>query len=138
MSAELVALATSAGTALATAAATDVWGKVRSGFSRFFKRRSPELRSQDEGLLDAMAELVSEAEPAEVDVIRRSQAAMWRKRLASMMESDPAAVAELRALLDEIEPQVPVAQQVHLSHTGVATASGGGFANTGYIGGNVR
>ncbi|MFS8203095.1 hypothetical protein ACLVWQ_30950 [Streptomyces sp. CWNU-52B] len=105
MDAELAALAAAGATALVQQMVTDGWGNVRDRVAGFFSREGDEdAVDAVQGELEASrADLVAardaEDEDAEDDV-----RASWRVRLRRTLRDDPAAAAELRALLDELTP----------------------------------
>ncbi|MDX3851588.1 hypothetical protein [Streptomyces sp. AK02-01A] len=116
MEAELVALATAGATALVQQMATDGWTRARERMVRFFAERgsaSPETIESD--LETARAELVA-AQQDDDETTAADLRAEWRNRLRRTLREDPAAAVELRALLDELTPGLPV-QQVHVHNT---------------------
>ncbi|MFD3683856.1 hypothetical protein ACFWTE_03390 [Nocardiopsis sp. NPDC058631] len=74
------------------------WELVKGGFARVFGRGQAQ-----EGTL---AELeASREEVLEDEELTESVRGMWKVRLRQRLKNDPEAVAELRALLDEIAPE---------------------------------
>lgn len=100
--AELVGLATAGATALVQQMVTDGWSGVRDRVVALFSRGRDEAAVQEE-LEESRAELV-EARAAGDDSAAADVEAVWRRRLRRTLQADPAAVAELRALLDELAP----------------------------------
>jgi hypothetical protein len=102
--AELVALATAGATAVVQQMATDSWARARDRVVAFFARRGEAqedavARELETSRGELMAALDSGDEQTASDV-----RAEWRTRLRRALLADPAAAAELRAVLDEILP----------------------------------
>ncbi|GAA2601927.1 hypothetical protein ACWCO0_24825 [Streptomyces tubercidicus] len=105
MEAELVALATAGATTLVQQMATDGWDAVRRRMAAFLARRQG---TADEEVLEgelevSRADLAVAREDGDQDGVAGVTAA-WRLRLRRLLSEDPAAAAELRALLDEVAP----------------------------------
>lgn len=105
METELVALATAGATTLVQQMATDGWGTVRRRMAAFLARRRG--AADEEALVgeldDSRADLMAAQEEGDQDGVTGVTAA-WRLRLRRLLSEDPAAAAELRALLDEVAP----------------------------------
>ncbi|WP_037807743.1 hypothetical protein [Streptomyces sp. NRRL S-1448] len=106
MEAELVALATAGATALVQQMATDGWATVRRRMAAFLARRrgAGDEAALEGELDDSRADLVVAQEEGDQDGVAGVTAA-WRLRLRRLLSEDPAAAAELRALLDEVAPE---------------------------------
>ena len=108
----LVALAALAGNTVVTAAVTDAWEGARKGFARLLGRGDP------------------------------GKTRLAEERLADLLEEDPGAEAELRALVAQIQAALPAGMASAAGHAVAAgrdvniTASGGGIA-AGVIHGDV-
>ncbi|OKI99184.1 hypothetical protein [Kitasatospora sp. CB01950] len=100
---ELAELAASGATALVGAVATDLWGQVRDRVGRLLTR-GRESRVEAARIELAYAEVL-DAEENELPEVRENVRQDWEQRLLTVLREDPTAVAELRALLDEIAPQ---------------------------------
>ncbi|QEU95070.1 hypothetical protein [Streptomyces kanamyceticus] len=105
MDAELTALATAGATALVQQMVTDGWGQVRDRVAGFFARGDADDEEAVAGELeesrgDLTAARDSADAEAEADVL-----AAWRGRMRRALRADPAAAAELRALLEELSPR---------------------------------
>ncbi|MFJ8442712.1 hypothetical protein [Kitasatospora griseola] len=100
---ELAELAASGATALVGAVATDLWGQVRDRVGRLLTR-GRESRVEAARIELAYAEVLDAEENGRPE-IRETVRQDWEHRLLTVLREDPAAVAELRALLDEIAPQ---------------------------------
>lgn len=105
MDAELTALATAGATALVQQMVTESWAQARRRVVAFLARRHG---AADEEVLEG------ELEESRADIVAARQGddeeeiadvtAVWRRRLRRLLRDDPAAAAELRALLDELQP----------------------------------
>ncbi|MFJ1796412.1 hypothetical protein [Kitasatospora griseola] len=100
---ELAELAASGATALVGAVATDLWGQVRDRVGRLLTR-GRESRVEAARIELAYAEVLDAEENGRPE-IRETVRQDWEHRLLTVLRDDPTAVAELRALLDEIAPQ---------------------------------
>jgi len=139
---ELLGMASLAGRTLITAATGDGWGAVKRGFARVLGRGDRERTQLAEHRLDETREqLLAVAEPERAAVAAGLEA-MWRTRLADLLEEDPGAATELRVVLAEAGTEISAGSASATGH-GVAagrdvtvTASGGGVA-AATIHGNV-
>ncbi|BCL31382.1 hypothetical protein ACFFS2_07420 [Streptomyces aurantiacus] len=102
MDAELAALAAAGATALVQQMVTDGWGNVRDRVVVFFSRGREEDAVQGE-LEASRADLVAARDAGDEEAADDVRAS-WRVRLRRTLRDDPAAAAELRALLDELAP----------------------------------
>jgi hypothetical protein len=75
------------------------WELVKGGFARVFGRGEADEATLAE--LEASREEVLEEDEELTESVR----GMWKVRLRQRLKNDPEAVAELRALLDEIAPE---------------------------------
>ncbi|MFE9646444.1 hypothetical protein ACFYO0_20515 [Streptomyces sp. NPDC006365] len=123
MDAELTALAAAGATALVQQMVTDGWGNVRDRVAAFFSRGSNEEVVEGE-LEESRAELVAARDTEDEDAAADVQAS-WRSRLRRTLREDPAAAAELRALLDELAPESAARQHSGTVHNTHNTISGG-------------
>ncbi|MGW0532756.1 hypothetical protein [Streptomyces sp. NPDC003032] len=104
MDAELTALAAAGAAALVQQMVADGWAQARDRVAGFFSRGEGPGGADDAvvGELDeARAELVAARETEDADMAADVQAE-WRSRLRRRLAADPAAAAELRALLAEL------------------------------------
>jgi hypothetical protein len=108
----LVALA---GNTLVTAAVTDAWETARHGFARLFGRGKPD--SATERRLEATRSQVSAAHLADLEQVQADLARQWALRLTDLLEEDPGAEAELRALVDEIRAMLPAGTVSAVGHS---------------------
>ena len=106
MDAELAALASSGATTVVGLMVSDAWGQVRDRVAGFFARGS-----QPDAVAAAVAdelqvsrqELLTTRETGDAATAADVEA-LWRTRLRHLLQADPAAVQELRALLLELAP----------------------------------
>ena len=139
-----MALAQFAGQTVAAAALTDVWESVRGRFARLLGRGSDRRTEAAEGWLAQTREQLAMAGDAELERARQALAERWAARFADLLDEDPGAEAELRALVEEVAARlpagaVPVAAADHSVAAGRdvnISAEGGGTA-AGVIHGNV-
>ncbi|MFJ4790682.1 hypothetical protein [Streptomyces sp. NPDC088794] len=120
MDAEVASLAQSAGTTLVTLMATDAWHRVRDGITQLWRRAQPERAETvaaelEAGREDAVA-AVAAGDQETLDELRLQ----WQGLVRRLLVARPAAVEELRALLDQLDPDGTAARQIS-QH---ATASG--------------
>jgi hypothetical protein len=141
--AALMALAALAGNTVVTAAVTDAWEAARKGFARLLGRGDPGRTKAAERRLEETREQLTGATGADLERTRAALEAQWATRLADLLEDDPGAEADLRALVQQIQTQLP-AGMVSAADRSVAagrdvniSASGGGVA-AGVIQGDVH
>jgi hypothetical protein len=137
----LMELAQFAGQTVAAAAVTDVWESVRGRFARLLGRGDARKSEVVEGWLAQTREQLGPAGPESAEQVRQATE-RWAGRFADLLDEDPSAAGELRALVEEVAARLP-AGAVSASGYSVAagrdvriTASGGGTA-AGVIHGNV-
>ena len=117
----LAALASAGGTALVTAMVTDSWEGTRARLARVIGRGNEAETAKAEARLDQSRMALERAATGGLDQMRTVQEAAWRTRLSDLLEQDPGAAAELRALIAEMQRQAP-ADTVAIEQR--ATASG--------------
>ncbi|WP_309032750.1 hypothetical protein [Streptomyces alfalfae] len=120
MDPELTALAQSAGTTLVTLMAADAWQRTRDGFTHLWRRMQPERAETVAAELEASREDVLAASAADDQQTLDELRLQWQGSVRRLIVARPAAVAELRRLLDELDPDGAVARRI----TQHATASG--------------
>jgi hypothetical protein len=128
----LIALAQWAGQTVAAAAVTDVWESARLRFARLLGRGDPKKTEVAERWLDQTREQLTAA-GTEAEPVRAAQAQRWQGRFADLLDEDPGIEAELRALVGEIQAELP-ARVVSAADHSVAA---GGNVNIGATGGGV-
>ncbi|MFD6619788.1 hypothetical protein ACFWFB_31600 [Streptomyces albidoflavus] len=120
MDPEVTSLAQSAGTTLVTLMAADAWQRTRDGFTQLWRRMQPERAETVAAELEAGREDVLAAMAANDQETLAELRAQWQGFLRRLVVARPDAAAELRRLLDELDPDGSAARQV----TQHATASG--------------
>jgi hypothetical protein len=99
LSEALAAVAAAGGTALVEAMTTDAWTSAKQGFARLLGRDKPEQQEVAERRLERSRQELAGKSDAALERARAEQAAAWRLRLSDLLEDDPAAEADLRALV---------------------------------------
>jgi hypothetical protein len=138
----LMALASLAGRTVVAAAVTDAWEGCRRGVARLLGRGDPGQERLAEGRLEETREQLAGPQSADLERARAALAERWAGRLADLLEEDPHAEAELRALMQEVQAQLPAGVVSAADHAVAAgrdvniRASGGGVA-AGVIHGDV-
>ena len=120
MDAEVALLAQSAGTTLVALMATDAWHRARDGITQLWRRTQPERAETVAAELEAGREDVLAAAAADDQQTLEELRLQWQGAVRRLLVARPDAVAELRALLDQLDPVGSVARQI----TQHATASG--------------
>ena len=140
---DLQALASLAGRTVVASASTDTWEACRRGFARLLGRGDPKQEQTVELRLEQTHERLAESAGADREEARATLAEQWAARLADLLEEEPDAEPDLRALIQEIEANLPDGMVSAADHRGVSagrdiniTASAGGVA-AGVIHGNV-
>lgn len=102
----LAALASTGGTALVTAMVTDGWEGVRTRFARLFGRGDAKQTDAAVGRLEQSRAALAELTGPDLERAQTEQQIIWRTRLGDLLEQDPAAERELRAIIAEVQAQV--------------------------------
>lgn len=101
---ELTDLAVAGATALVTQMVTDGWARVRDRAAAFLARRRDGDEEVVRGELErSRADLVAARDAGDEETASDIRDE-WRSRLRRTLRNDPRAAAELRALLDELDP----------------------------------
>ena len=139
----LLELAQWAGQTVAAAALTDTWESVRGRVARLLGHGDARQSELAERRLAQTREQLMAAEPGAAAQVRQEAAGEWTVRFKDLLEEDPSAEAELRAMVEEITAALPAGGTVQaLGHAVAAgrdvrvSASGGSVA-AGVIHGNV-
>jgi hypothetical protein len=139
---EVLSLASLAGQTVVTAAVTDGWGTAKRGFARLLGRGDAARTELAEQRLEQARDQLAVVPAAELGQVQAELAGAWRTRLLDLVEEHPDAVADLRALVEQIQAQLPAGAVSAADHAIAAgrdvniTASGGGIA-AGTVHGNV-
>jgi len=138
----LMALAGWAGQTVAAAAVTDVWETARHKVARLLGRGDARKSEVAERWLAETHQQLAAAEGADLEPVQAEAARRWEGRFADLLDEDPGVEADLRALAEEIQAQLPAGIVSAADHSVAAggnvniTASDGGTA-AGVIHGNV-
>lgn len=137
----LVALALLAAQTVVAAASTDAWGAAKRGVARLLGRGDPERERLAEQRLDQARDQLVAAPGQHLDRVRADLVAVWRTRLADLLEEDPDVAGDLRALVDQIQAELPADSVSAGDHSIVASGdvriSGSGGVTAGIIHGDV-
>ena len=120
MDAEVALLAQSAGTTLVALMATDAWHRARDGITQLWRRTQPERAETVAAAASTSSRPASNSAAADDQQTLEELRLQWQGAVRRLLVARPAAVAELRALLDQLDPDGSVARQI----TQHATASG--------------
>jgi hypothetical protein len=138
----LLSLASLAGQTVVTAAVTDAWGTAKRGFARLLGRGDPARTELAERRLEQTHDQLTGVPAADLAQARSQLEATWQTRLLDLLEEHPEVAADLQALVEQVQAQLPAGLVSAAGH-GVSagrdvsiTASGGGVA-AGTIHGNV-
>jgi hypothetical protein len=138
----LTALAALAGNTVVAAATTDAWEAARHGFARLLGRGDPDRTKVAERRLAETHEQLTVAAGADLEPVRSALQAQWVTRLVDLLEEDPGVEDDLRALVQEIQAELPASVVSAADHSAAAgrdmiiEASGGAIAAAS-IHGNV-
>jgi hypothetical protein len=143
----LSALASAGGTALVTAMVTDGWEGAKTRFARLLGRGDAVRAEAAAGRLEQSRAALAQVQGHDLERVRAEQAVVWRTRLEDLLEQDPGAERELRALVVQVQAQKagsvgPVEQhvaafdqaQVGVQGHGVQNVTFGGQGGPGLVG----
>ena len=99
-------LALRAGKTVVTAARTDAWDGAKRGTVRLLGRRDPQQEQLVERRLEETRERLAGAE-GDLKSACAVLTAQWTTRLADLLEDDPNVEADLRALVRQIQAELP-------------------------------
>ncbi|MGH3378291.1 MAG: tetratricopeptide repeat protein [Actinoallomurus sp.] len=131
LSETVAALAGAGGTAVVQAMVSDSWDSTKARMARLLGRGDPTgVATAEKHLECSRAELEAVPEP-ELEDARRAQAAVWRARLAELLEEDPRAETELRRLVSRVHDTAgATVQSIHASGRRQAVLGAGVQINT--------
>ncbi|HEY9475860.1 MAG TPA: hypothetical protein VIS06_18660 [Mycobacteriales bacterium] len=137
MDAELVELAGTAGTAIVTLLATDVWERTKTAVGGLWRKVHPDRADTVAAeLAEARAELLA-ARAAGDTQTEHDLVGEWQARLRRLLAADPAVADPLRHLLDELRPYLPGGAQVWTGDVRM-TAKASGNAQINQLGQGVQ
>lgn len=128
-----LALAQFAGQTVAAAAVTDVWEAARHKFARLLGHGDPKKAEVAERWLAETHQQLIAAAGAELEPVRAAQAQRWQGRFADLLDEYPGIEAELRALVEEIQAELPAGVVSAADHSVAA----GGNVSIGATSGGV-
>lgn len=138
----LVSLASLAGRTVVAAAVTDAWETAKRGFTRLLGCGDTGRTGVAERRLEQTREELAGVPAAELERAQSQLQAAWQTRLLDLLEEHPETAADLQALVEQVQAQLPAWALSAAGH-GVAAgrdvsinASGGGVA-AGTVHGNV-
>jgi hypothetical protein len=115
-----------AGQTIVAAVATDAWDLCKRGFARLIGRGDPRKEQLTEQRLEETRQQLAGTDS---DQARAAQTVAWKTRLEGLLEENPDAEAELRALVQHIRAQLPAGTVSAGDHSvaagGDVTISGG-------------
>jgi len=111
-------LAALAGRIVVDAVATDGWETAERGYARLLGRGDAKQTQLAERWLEETREQVAGGAGADMEMIRTALAMRWAGRLADLLEENPDAEAEMRALVREIQAALP-AEKLSVSNHAV-------------------
>jgi len=102
----LGALAATGSTALVTAMVTDGWEGLRARFAHLLGRGGAEESEIAAARLEQSRMALVASSGAELERVRADQEIVWRTRLVDLLEREPGAEEELRALVAEVRARM--------------------------------
>lgn len=123
MEPETLLLAQSAGVTLVTLMTTDAWHRTREGIAQLWRRAQPHRAEAVVAELDVTREDALAAAEARDEETLGELGLEWQGRLRRLLTAQPDAAADLRRLLDELEPSASTGPAVKVINQH-ATASG--------------
>ena len=137
---DITSLTALAGNTLVAAAVTDAWETARHRFARLFGRGKPDPAT--ERRLEATCSQLAAAPADGLEQVQADLAGQWALRLADLLEEDPGAETELRALVEEIGALLPGGEASAIGHSvaagrDVSIRADRGSVAAGVIHGNV-
>jgi hypothetical protein len=133
----LIPLAQWAGQTVAAAAVTDVWESARRKIAGLFGRGDPrKTEVAERWLTGTHAQLVA-VQGGELEQAQAAQAQRWEGRFADLLDEDPGAEDDLRALVKEIRGELPAGAVSAGDHSVAAGGDVTVSASTGGVAGAV-
>ena len=103
----LITLAALAGNTVVAAATTDAWEAARRKFAQLLGRGDPKKEQLAEKRLEETRLQLDGVTGQELEKAQADLGKAWQVRMADLLEEDPGVEAELRALVQEIQAQLP-------------------------------
>ena len=130
----LITLAALAAQTVVKAAATDGWEAAKRGFARLLGRGNPQQEQLAEQRLERTREQLTDAAGTDLEQARTTLVTQWTGRLTDLLEEAPDLEADLRALVQRIQAELPAEMVSAADHSFAAgqdvniSATTGGFA----------
>ena len=103
----LITLAALAGNTVVAAATTDAWEAARRKFAQLLGRGDLKKEQLAEKRLEETRLQLDGVTGQELEKAQADLGKAWQVRMADLLEEDPGVEAELRALVQEIQAQLP-------------------------------
>ena len=123
-----LALAALAGRMVIDAAATSGWETAQRKYAQLLGRGNAKQTQLVERWLEETREQLAGGAGADMELIRTALAGRWAGRWADLLEENPDAAAELRALVGEIQAAVPAEGRLASGHAVAANGDASAFA----------
>ena len=137
MDAELATLASTAGTTIVAALATDAWEKTKTAIGGLCRKTHPDRAAGVEAdLVDTHAELLAAQATGDTQT-EQDLAADWQRKLRRFLTTDPDVADELRRILDELSPTLRPGAQGWTGDVRM-TAKASGHAQINQLGQGVQ
>src|SRR5690348_13698142 len=89
---------------------SDGWEKAERGYAQLLGRGNAKQAKLAGRWLEETREQLSRGSAADMGMVRMALAGRWAGRWADLLEADPDAEAELRALVQEAQTALPAGQ----------------------------
>ena len=122
----LLALAALAGQTTVDAVATDGWETAERGYARLLGGGDAKQTRRAEQWMEETRKQLAGRAGTDMNVIRIALAGRWAGRWADLLEENPGAEAELRALVKEIQAVLPAGRSYE---SGYAVSANGHAAD---------
>ncbi len=124
----LLTLAALAGRLVVDAAATDGWQTAERGYVQLLGRGDAKQTQLAERWLEETREQLAGGAGVNMELIRTALAGRWAGRWADLLEENPDAETELRALVQEIQAELPAEKLSVASHAVFANSDMSSYA----------
>jgi hypothetical protein len=124
----LLALAELSGRIVVDAAATDGWERAERGFAQLLGCGDAGQARLAEQWLEETRKQLTRGSRADTELIRTALAVLWAGRMADLLEENPDAEAELRALVQSIQAELPAEKPSASGHAVSASGDVGMYA----------
>ncbi|CAM5302004.1 hypothetical protein AB0F92_22755 [Kitasatospora aureofaciens] len=129
----LVELAAAGGTAVVSAAATDIWQATKGKVARLFGRGDDRDEQRVSVQLDRIPMELDQAAEPQQERVRAALRDRWTVKLTELLEENPELEDDLRALVEEVRAAVPAAQQTFVQNNNAYDNATQNITQTGDI-----